>query len=516
MNSETYYLVVNLGLRSNRVIIFDESGEKVAENSRQLQTRVSADKVEQDPEQWWALTSELISSLDKRIRDSVRYLTVTSSSCNLVCSDEAGQAVSDALLVSDKRSKHQAERFAQDEQLEYVFQQSNFSASPSYMFPKIYWLAENEPAVFDRTDVFGSSNSYLTQKFTTRSVTDYLDAEKFYYDRDTGYPSDLLDRLDLTERNFPDVVPVGTDIGTISPEVAAELGLPSDVSFIVTTYDALAAFWGSGAVSKGDGANVCGTSSSLRTAMPDSANLDLSGSKIKAQYFSRAGTLAVGASNSLEGGLLEWAKSNFYADSDKTDNAVFDQMESDATESAPGANGLLFLPYLLGERAPFDDPDARGMLFGLERKHDRSDIIRSIFDSIGFLTRHMIEKIEDEGAEVNRLKAAGGLIRRKLACQIKADATGKPVILVDELESTALGCMIITKSTAEQRNMQAVAEDMVDYGKRFDPNPKAHERYSKLYPLFKELYQGNKDNFQRRADIINEFEFDGETDNRQL
>jgi sugar (pentulose or hexulose) kinase len=76
--------------------------------------------------------------------------------------------------------------------------------------------------------------------------------------------------------------------------------------------------------------------------------------------------------------------------------------------------------------------------------------------------------------------------------------------------------MIITKSTAEQRNMQAVAEDMVDYGKRFDPNPKAHERYSKLYPLFKELYQGNKDNFQRRADIINEFEFDGETDNRQL
>jgi sugar (pentulose or hexulose) kinase len=483
-------------------MVFDSAGEKVAENSRQIRTEVSADRVEQEPEEWWESTKELITSLDESVRNRVQYITVTSSSCNLVCSTETGRAVHNALLVSDKRSKDQAERLGQDERLNYLFQQSNFSASPSYIFPKIFWLAENDPEVFDRTDMFGSSNSFLTERFTGRAVTDSLDAEKFYYDRQAGYPKELLDRLTLTKQQFPEVVSVGEDIGTVQTEVATALGLPSAVRFIVTTYDALAAFWGSGATNEGDGANVCGTCSSLRTAMPGSARLDTSDTNIKAQYFSRPDTLAVGASNSLEGGLLEWAKSCFYKDSDIDDEALFDKIEAEARDSVPGAKTLLFLPYLLGERAPFDDPDARGMFFGLERKHDRPDIIRSIFDSIGFLTRHMVEEIKNTGAAVQRLKTAGGLTRRDLACQIKADATGKPVILVDELENTALGCMIIMESTAEQRSMQAVADEVVDYSKRFDPDPETHERYSQLYPLFRDLYQANKDNFQRRADLV--------------
>jgi len=512
MNDENYYLVVNLGLRSNRVIIFDSTGAKVAENSRRISTRVSADRVEQDPEEWWNLTAELISSIDPSVRQDTGYVTVTSSSCNLVCSDADGQAVGDALLVSDKRSKRQSDRLSRDEDLADLFDHPNFSASPSYMFPKICWIAENEAGIFERTDRFESSNSFLARKFSGVSVTDYLDAEKFYYDREEGYPDVLLDRLTLTERDFPEVVPVGTDIGTIDATVSTDLGLSSDVRFVTTTYDALAAFWGSGATSEGDGANVCGTCSSLRTAMPGQAQLDLSGSKIKAQYFSRPEVLAVGASNSLEGGLLEWAKSCFFSD----DDASFDEMEAAAKRSPPGANGLLFLPYLLGERAPFDDPDARGMFFGLERNHDRSDIVRSIFDSIGFLTRHMIEEIEHTGATVHRLKAAGGLTRRELACQIKADVTGKPVFLVDELENTALGCMIVMSSTVNDQGMQAVADEVVDYGRRFEPDRAAHETYSELYELFRDLYRSNRENFEKRSRLMSVLEGEAEHGDHQL
>ncbi|MXR50997.1 hypothetical protein GRX03_05165 [Halovenus sp. WSH3] len=440
---------------------------------------------------------------------------MTSSSCNLVCTDSAGEPVCDSLLVSDKRSKRQADRLAQDDSLAELFTNSNFSASASYMFPKICWLSEHEPTVFAETETFGSSNSFLTRRFTGRSVTDYLDAEKFYYDRDAGYPDELLDRLGLDSEQLPDVVQVGTDIGPIDDSVADELGLPSDIRFVVTTYDALAAFWGSGPTEEGDGTNVCGTCSSLRTAMPGTASLDLSGSTIKAQRFARPDILAVGGSNSIEGGLLEWVKSTLYPD-EKQGEELFDTMEAEARESSLGAGGVVFLPYLLGERAPFDDPDARGMFFGLERKHGREDLVRAVFESIGFLTRHMVSEIERSNATVETLEAAGGLTRRNFACQIKADVTGKPVLLVEELENTALGCMIITASQAREEDMQSIANEVVDYSRRFEPDPDRHEKYSELYDLFRELYESNKENFKRRADLIERLDEDETGSDRQL
>ena len=120
------------------------------------------------------------------------------------------------------------------------------------------------------------------------------------------------------------------------------------------------------------------------------------------------------------------------------------------------------------------------------------------------------------GAEVNKLKAAGGLTRRELACQIKADVTGKEVILVEELENTALGCMIITRSTAEGKSMHALADEVVDYGKRFEPDPEVHDRYCKLYQLFRKLYQENKDNVRRRANLICELGTDTQSGDKQL
>lgn len=512
---ETYYLVINLGLRSNRVIVFDERGKKITEESKQIETSVSADRVEQDPSEWWSLTVDLIGTIDPEICQQVGYITVTSSSCNLVCTDGDSEPVYNSLLVSDKRSKDQADQFSRDDRLQELLVHNNFSASPSYIFPKIYWLAEYKPDVFSSTTMFGSSNSFLTQKFTGRSATDYLDAEKFYYDREEGYSDELLDRLNLSTDQFPDVVEVGTDVGTIAPSVASDLGFSADTRFIVTTYDALAAFWGSGPTDEGDGTNVCGTCSSLRTAMPGSADIELTESTIKKQWFSRPDVFAVGGSNNLEGGLLEWVNTCLYPDKQQGES-LFDTIEADARQSSLGANGVVFLPYLLGERAPFEDSDVRGMFFGLERKHNREDLVRSVFESIGFLTRHMVKEIEATGATIEKLKTAGGLTRRDLACQIKADVTGKPVVLVNERENTALGCMVIMASQARDMNMQAVAGDVVAYDRRFEPDPQRHQKYTRLYKLFRDLYESNSENYRRRAELMAQLDKEGVQTDRQL
>lgn len=510
IETERHFLVVNLGLRSIRAIVFDANGDKLAADSHKLETRVSGDTVEQDPDRWWDLTVDVIRSVQNEVNaDTTGYLTVTSSSCNLVPVDRHNDPTYPSLLVSDKRSTEEASWFASHDDFADLLANNNFSASPSYIPPKIRWLRHHEPDAYDRTAMFGTSNSYLTAKFVGRHVTDTLDAEKHYYSREDGYPSMVLDALGVTTEQLPDVVPVGTDVGPIDDDVADLVDLPPDARFVVTTYDALAAFWGSGATEPGDGSNVCGTCSSLRVYADGETAFDLSGSTLKAQHFSRSGVTVVGGSNSLEGGLLEWAKSTLYAADDEDDAELFDTMEADAAAQPMGANGLTFLPYLLGERAPFDDPNARGVFFGLERKHGREDMVRSIFESIGYLTRHMIDAIENAGQEVTQLKVAGGLTRRELACQIKADVTGKPVVLVDELENTALGCMIIMGSTVGSKGIEELSEDIVDEARVFDPDPDAHDRYAERYDLFRDLYETNRALFERRSDLLAEA---GDTD----
>lgn len=502
------FLVVNLGLRSIRAIVFNAEGQKLASESYQLETRVSGDEVEQDPGRWWELAVDAVRSVQAATDGKTEYVTVTSSSCNLVCTDHSNNPSYPSLLVSDKRSKAEAKWLSDNDAFVDILSHNNFSTSASYLPPKILWLKRNEPEAYERTATFGTSNSYLTSKFTGRHVTDNLDAEKFYHHRDQGYSADLLNTLNLVPADLPEVVPVGTEVGTIENEAADLLNLSEETQFIITTYDALAAFWGSGVTMPGEAGNVCGTCSSLRVyADSDETKLNLDNGTLKAQQFDRLDMTVVGGSNSIEGGLLEWAKSILYAADPEDEDTLFDKMEADAVAQPVGANGLVFLPYLLGERAPFDDPDVRGSFFGLERKHGREDMIRSVFESIGFLTRHMVEVIENAGVSVDRLKIAGGLTRRELACQIKADVTGKPIVLVNELENTALGCMIIMRSTVDpDRNIEQLSDDIVETAHVFEPDPEKHERYTRQYELFRELYETNRHLFKQRADLVTDDE----------
>ncbi len=496
VNTDKNFLVLNLGLRSVRAIVFDPSGQKLAADAERVQTRTSGGEVEQDPEQWWQLATKVTNTVQDKVESSLtQYITVTSSACNLVAVDEENRPTFPSLLVSDRRSTAEAEWIQQNDALQDILSYNNFSASPSYLFPKILWIKRNQPRRFKQTAVFGSSNSYLTSKFVGKHVTDNLDAEKFYHRSENGYHAKLLDHLDLTTANLPDVVPVGTDLGKIKSDAANCMALPPNARFIITTYDALAAFWGAGAAKPGEAGNVCGTCSSLRVCADSTREIETGDSKIKVQNFEKPDVTVVGGSNSLEGGLLEWVKSAFYAD-DVTDGNLYDRMEHDASEIPVGARGLTFLPYLLGERAPFSDPHARGVFFGLERRHDRSDMVRSVFESIGFLTKQMVEAVQEAGVPINQLKVAGGLTQRRLACQIKADVTGKPVALVDEMENTALGCMLIMANTVDRKqSLTSLAEEIVEQKKIFEPDPKKNEYYESHYSVFQKIYSDNKKNF---------------------
>lgn len=496
-------LVINLGLRSMRAIVFDAKGNNLAHSWYPVRTAIKGDHIEQDPQEWWKLCQEVIkeATIDEEIRKEIKAVTVTSSSCFLVLMDKDGNPIGNSMIVSDKRSQKQAEMLKNDSRFVDIFSSPNNLPVASFLAPKMMWLKENDPERFRQTAKFISSNDFLLYKLCGRYATDPLNAEKFYYNQESGtYPESILKYLGIEKDKLPEVLPIGYCLGSIREDLARELDFNQDVKAILSTYDAICAFWGAGVHDHGQACNVCGTVTSFRVLSPQRREARYG---ILSQRFNNNSNEAyiVGGSNNLDGGLLEWAKDIFYGDA-YPQKYIFNIMEDEASLSPCGARGLIFLPYILGERVPFFDTKVRGMFFGLERYHTRKDLMRSIFESSGFLAMSIMEAIESLGAEVKHIRLSGGLARNNLISQIRADITGRDILLIEETETTALGAfMIIAIALGMFPDFKSTSE-IVKIKKTFTPDPTTHKKYQYMYKLFKELYEDTNESFSKRLDLL--------------
>lgn len=500
------FLVINLGLRSIRAIVFNEQGQKLVHSWYPIKTIIKGNQVEQDPNEWWRLCQDVIKEaiVDQNIRENVGVVTVNSSACCLVAMDQHGNPLGNAMMVSDKRAQAQAERLRNDNRFADIFSSSNNLAIASFMIPKIMWLKENEPNLFGKVAKFVSSNDFLLYKLTGLYFTDPLNAEKFYYNHDQqSYPQSILQYLNIGKEVFSEVSPIGSDLGKLKSDLARELGLNQDVKVILSTYDAICAFWGAGVYEEGHACNVCGTVTSFRVY--SSKKCDAKNGILSQCFNNTTGMHIVGGSNNLDGGLLEWAKGVFYGDA-YPEKYVFNIMEDEASQSTHGAGGLIFLPYLLGERMPFFDSQVRGMFFGLERHHSRKDLIRSVFESSGFLAMSIMQAIEALGVPIKHIRLSGGLARNNLISQIRADITGKEILLIEESETTALGAFMIMAIAQGIFLSFKDASSIVKIRKRFYPDLAAHEKYQHIYHLFKELYEDTNKSFSKRLVMLSKIQ----------
>jgi xylulokinase len=436
-----YYLVINLGLRSIRVILFDKAAHIIERNWYPVQTVINGGTVEQNPEEWWVLCKRLLKELSEKnpsYLENLQSVSVASSASCLVVLDKNGNPLINSLIVSDKRATKESSILKKSVLLKKIFSNSNNLAVPAFMFPKMLWIKNNHPKIFEKAKYFLSSNDYLVYKLTDKFVTDSLNAEKFYFDQKKQiYPPEILRYLKISKDALPSVVRIGTAIGNVSDSVQREFGFVNKTKVVLTSYDAICAFVGSGALAEGDTNNVCGTVSSVRTFT-------------RKVVRGRFGLLSqqcndfrmVGGSNNIDGGLLEWSKGMFYGDT-YPDKYVYTIMAEEAGESLLGANGLLFLPYIVGERVPFSDNSTRGIFFGLERFHTRKDVMRSVFEASGFMVNDIIKHIENIGVPVKNIRMSGGLTVSRIACKIRADITGKTVYVCDDPETTSMGALFI-------------------------------------------------------------------------
>ena len=491
-------MVINMGLKSIRSIIFNQDGLKIGSAAISINTAINDRCVEQNPKEWWEKGEIIIhNSLKDAGNPTIDIITVTTSASCLICMDKNGNALGSAFMVSDKRAEEEALEIKNMPEFQETYNATKLDITSSLMLPKIYWVKKHLPEIFEKTEFFLTPNDFLIYQLTGKCVTDYLNAVKYHYSTETKqYPHSLLNKLGIKVEKLPEVLNIGDGVGNVLPFVAERLGIKEETKVVLSSYDAICSFIGSGVSDEGESSDVSGTVTVFRTLTRKKA---LSSSKIYNIPYYNEGANIVGGSNNLGGGLIEWVKQCYYL----KDEYPYEIMEKEAAESDIGARGLIFLPYLLGERTPIWNDDARGVFFGLERMHTRKDMTRAVFESTGFIDLSIIEAIKESGVEVSSVRLSGGLARINLISQIKADILGKDVLILSEFETTASGAaMIALTGQGVYPDIKSAAEKFAIIRMIIKPNMVNNKKYMYMYELYKETYKTLEPLFKKRNELI--------------
>ena len=494
-------LVLNIGLKNARCIIFDLNGKPLADFSKPVKTYINNEIVEQSPIEWRDLSlhvmKKAISSLGKK-KNNIDYITVTTSASCLVMLDKNKKTIGNSILVSDVRSLKESIELSKMKEFKRLKKEIGFKSSPDLMIPKIMWLKNNATSIYNKTAHYLNISDYLIFLLTGELITDPNNASKFYYSNDFNqYPEDLLNALSIDFNTLPNVINQGTAIGNINPKVSNKLGLTKSAKVVISTYDALAAVAGNGAFKNGDAVDVSGTVTSVRL-VSDKKIIDPLERIYSMPHFNDNLWLH-GGSNNLGGGIIEWTKQLFYDNSSMAYSEI--QKNIEATSICPG--GLLFLPYLLGDRTPFWNSECRGVFFGLNRSHRKKDLIKAISEGIGFSINMIFQVFNELNLEVNSLTVAGGLSRIDGINQIKSDMLNIEVCKYKNFETTAIGAALIALvGVGEFDNLEDAFNSFCSIEKIYYPNKNNNLIYKQFSELYIKVYNDLIESYAYRTKIM--------------
>jgi len=349
---------------------------------------------------------------------------------------------------------------------------------PGFLLPKALDIKTNEPELYEKTRHFLGCPELLAYALTGEAKTVFPSDgfERWFW---TG---GVLERLGLDGEKFPPFVRPGEAFGGLAPSAAALFGFRPGIPVISGGPDFIAAILGSGAVRPGQACNRTGTSDGINACTQtkvDDGRLMCYGHPVK-PFWNLSGIV------STTGRAVEWARDLLGIES-------FESFFLLAQTAPAGSGGAVFLPYLAGERAPVWDPDARGRMCGLGLSTGRAELARSVLEGINFATRDILEIMEEAGAPVDELRVAGTATGSDLANKIKADVTGKPVLVPEQKEAELLGLLAIGScALGRHASFAEAAGALVRVGRTFEPARETAKLYEDLFGEYRKMRDGFK------------------------
>jgi len=446
-----YILAHDLGTSGNKATLYSEEGAQLASATAAYPTRFfNGTWAEQDPEAWWrAVCDTTRALLAKAAADPADIAAVALSGQMMGCTpvDRRGRALRPSLLYCDQRATREAAALLEQISMRDFYGICGHRANASYTLEKLMWVRDNEPEIFRQTHKTLCAKDYINCRLTGVMATDFSDASgtnAFDLNR-FAWSAKLLALAGIDGALFPDAVGSTTVIGEVTAEAARATGLAAGTPVAAGGGDGSAAGVGVGCVRPGAAYNCLGSSSwiALTVERPiiDAEMRTMNWAHCVPGYLHPSGTMQTAGSSfkwlaeQLCGAEAEAAKAGGPSAYARIDEAV--------AAVPPGANGLLFLPYMLGERTPWWNTDARGAFIGLSLASTRADMMRAVLEGVA-LNLGLIAEIFRAHVPIDALTVIGGGARSAVWRQILADACGCPVqTLTSQAEATSMGAAII-------------------------------------------------------------------------
>ncbi|WP_345827347.1 FGGY family carbohydrate kinase [Pantoea sp. BRR-3P] len=478
-------LTLDIGTGSTRAALVTPDGTIVGFAQREYsQTSPQPGWVEQSPSLWWHSACDGIRELNSRFAQEMAHIAaiaVCGQMHGTVLLDSAGHLVEDrALLWNDKRAWPQVAAFREREEMPFWLTHLNNPPTPAWPAFKLQWIREYHPNVWARVASVLMPKDFINFRLTGVRATDYSEASCYYLmDSATRQWSHAaLDRFQLSADLLPDIHAASDVIGSITPEAARETGLRPGIPVVAGTADMAASLLGSGVYQPGQASDSTGTST-LITVVSDAPLLH---PQVNNLHLSNA---AWGGFTLLDAGgdAMRWAREAFGGGQHS-----HPEMLRLAAETRAGAEGLLFLPYLTGERLA-DKCNSRGQLFGLQRRHAAGHLYRAVLEGVAFASWRNLRQLSACCTMPDSIIASGGGSRSELWLSIKASVYNRPIQHTVNQENGTLGCAILAATGIGCfSDLAQGVQRMVHIAGEIQPDARLHDAYQRQFDIFDQLY----------------------------
>ncbi|NLY61942.1 MAG: FGGY-family carbohydrate kinase [Clostridiales bacterium] len=502
MTSKKFLLAVDQGTSACKITVFDFDGQIMGSWTGEYETRYPQPGfVEQDPQEWWQVVCQGIKGvlIQNNINpEEIAAIGVDGTSWACIPVDKGGIPLRPAMLWLDRRAQKQADWMKERSGEERLIKVNGNPVDPAYITPKILWIKENEPEIYKKTYKFLQSNSYIVYKFTGEYSQEYSQGYGFhFFNISTGkWEENIADELGISLDLMSPIYHCHEVVGTVTPKAAKETGLVSGIPVVAGGLDAACCTLGAGVIHPGQTQEQGGQAGGMSIQVDNPLihpRLILGYHVIPNQWLLQGGT--VGGS-----GTLRWFNEQLgtfeQLQGRERGMSSYEIMSEEAQSINPGSDGLIFLPYMAGERSPIWDSKARGVFFGLSYDKTRAHMIRSIMEGVAFSLLHNLETAEEVGAQVDILNSVGGAANSHVWTQIKADITGKTIHVPFSDHATSLGAAILAGvGSGVYSSFEEAVNKTVHIRRVHQPDEKAHRIYKGYYRLYLDLYERLKDAF---------------------
>ena len=487
------FIGIDLGTSSTKLLLSDEKGN--------ILNTVSKDYPlifphpgwsEQDPELWWKACAEGIPELLKGFdASSVAGIGSGGQMHGLVALDKDDNVIRPAILWNDGRTAEEVVYLNEEIGRKKLSELTANIAFAGFTAPKILWMKKNEPENFARISKIMLPKDYINYRLTGVHCCDYSDASGMLLldVKNKKWSKEMLDICSIKESQMPALFESYEVVGSLKGDVAGLLGLPKTVKVVAGAGDNAAAAVGTGTVGEGKCNISIGTSGTVF---------------ISSDHFGVDPNNALHAFAHADGGfhlmgcMLSAASCNKWFCEDILGTDDYAALQSDIKPENLGKNHVFFLPYLMGERSPINDTDARGTFVGMTMDTSRADMVQAVLEGVAFAIRDSVEVARSLGIEIKRSKICGGGSKSPLWKSIFANVLGIPLDMVKTEQGPGFGAVMLAMvGCGLYKDVQSAADSLVSTASTVEPDDKLVALYEERYGRFKQIYPAMKGLFSR-------------------